>query len=461
MKFQDLKLHPGIQKAIDDEGFETPTPIQMKAVPKIVEGGDLRCSAETGSGKTAAFLLPAIQRLTVPSNVPGIGPRVLILAPTRELAMQIAAEATKYARHIPRTKVVCIYGGAPFPPQIRSLARHHEILVATPGRLIDLMDRGRIKLDRVELLILDEADRMLDMGFIEPVEMIAAATPKSRQTLMFSATLKGSVMKLSDRLLTNPQEVSVMAQFDKHENIDQRLHYVDNIHHKNRLLEHLLCDESIKQAIVFTSTKRHADQLVETLAEVGHQAAALHGDMNQRQRTKTISKMRAGEIKILVATDVAARGIDVQTISHVINFDLPHQAEDYIHRIGRTGRAGQSGIALSFVSAGDIGVLKDIEKITGQKTNFAIIPGLEPKGTPPTKSMPGSSNKSRRGFRSGGDRRGGEKRGFSSRSGGGRPTRENENGSPKSFGKPSFAKKKFSDKPAKPFQKAKPARFAS
>lgn len=402
--FKDLDLHPGIQKAIDDEGFETPTPIQIEAIPKVRQGFDLRCSAQTGSGKTAAFLIPAIERLIVPSTAPGIGPRVLILAPTRELAMQIANEAAKYSKHLPRMKTVCIYGGAPFPPQNKALSRHYEILVATPGRLIDHMERGRIKLDRVEILILDEADRMLDMGFIEPVEQIAAATPKTRQTLMFSATLKGSVMKLSDRLLRKPQEISVIAEFDKHENIDQRLHYVDNIQHKNRLLEHLLNDTTIKQAIVFTATKRHADQLVENLYEVGHRAAALHGDMNQRQRTRTILKMREGEIKILVATDVAARGIDVQTITHVINFDLPNNAEDYVHRIGRTGRAGQSGIALSFVAASDLAVLKDIEKITGQKTIFSTVPGMEPRSTPPLKAPPAA----KRGFgrKSGGSSRG-------------------------------------------------------
>lgn len=380
--FKDLNLHPGIIRAIEECGYNTPTPIQNKAIPEILGGRDLQASAQTGTGKTAAFLLPAIQRITQPSKVNGHGPRVLILVPTRELAEQVSKEAIKYCKYLARAKTVCIYGGVPYPIQNKNLSRPHEILVATPGRLIDHLERGRIDFSRLEMLILDEADRMLDMGFIEPVEQIAAATPATRQTLMFSATLKGNVLNLSRRLLKNPQEVSVVPEKTKHECIDQRLHYVDNIAHKNRLLNHLLNDESLKHAIIFTSTKRQADELVETLIDNGHQAAALHGDMNQRQRTRTIAKMREEKIRILVATDVAARGIDIHTITHVINFDLPYDIEAYVHRIGRTGRAGATGIAHSFAGMKEVQLVKQIERFTGHPITPHEIPGFEPTTKP-------------------------------------------------------------------------------
>ncbi len=379
MEFEELSLHPSILKAIKEAGFTSPTPIQAQAIPEIIKGSDLRASAQTGTGKTAAFILPSLHRLSAPSTLPGRGPRVLILVPTRELAMQVAVEAAKYSKYLSRCKTVCIYGGAPYPPQNRDLSRPHEILVATPGRLIDHMEQGRIDFSRVELFILDEADRMLDMGFIQPVEQIASLLPKSHQTLMFSATLAGSVMKLSNRLLTNPVEVSITPDRVNHENIEQRLHRVDNLEHKYRLLDHLLTDPEITQTIIFTATKRQADSLVEKLARVGRSARALHGGMNQRQRTRTIKEMRQEEFTVLVATDVAARGIDIQTISHVINFDLPRSTEDYVHRIGRTGRAGASGIAVSFASSKDMSIVRQIEKFTGQRMNPHQVPGMEPK----------------------------------------------------------------------------------
>lgn len=413
MSFSDQNLHPGILKAIEEAGHTSPTPIQEQAIPKILSGHDLRASAQTGTGKTAAFLLPALNRLTVPSKVRAAGPRVLILVPTRELAMQVATQSIKYSKHLPRTKTVCIYGGTPYPIQNRELSRPYEILVATPGRLIDHMERGRISFDRLEMLILDEADRMLDMGFIEPVEQIAAATPKERQTLMFSATLKGTVMQLSKRLLNNPIEISVVGELEKNENIEQRLHYVDNIGHKHRILDHLLSDTTLEQAIVFTSTKSHADQLVDKLVERGFDAAAMHGDMNQRQRTRTIAQLRQGAIRILVATDVAARGIDVKTISHVINFDLPNSVEDYVHRIGRTGRAGAKGVALSFATSGETQLVRRIEQFTGQKITPHTIIGMEPK---PRSEQ--ESTRSRPRFNSGGGRPG--PRGRSNSQGAGR-----------------------------------------
>lgn len=379
MTFSDLDLHDTLTQTLEREGFKTPTPIQLIAIPKVIAGFDLRASAQTGTGKTAAFLLPALNRLTKPSKIPGFGPRILILVPTRELAMQVASEAVRFSKNLSRVSTVCIYGGAPYPKQNRELSRPYEILVATPGRLIDHLERGRINFSRLEMLILDEADRMLDMGFIEPVEKIAAATPKHRQTLLFSATLKGNVLKLSNRLMNNPVEISVIAENSRHENIEQRLHMVDDMHHKSRLLDHLLNDPGLNQAIIFTATKRFADQLVKILYDNGHHAAALHGDMNQSQRTRTIARLREGDIKVLVATDVAARGIDVLTISHVINFDLPKNAEDYVHRIGRTGRAGAKGIALSFAATKDLGLVRQIEQFTGYKITPTVIAGMEPQ----------------------------------------------------------------------------------
>jgi superfamily II DNA/RNA helicase len=398
MTFKELSLHQNILKAIEEAGYTSPTPIQAQAIPEILKGSDLRASAQTGTGKTAAFILPSLNRLSIPSPRPGKGPRVLILVPTRELAMQVAAETAKYSKYLSRCKTVCIYGGAPYPPQNRDLARPHEILVATPGRLIDHMQQKRVDFSRVEIFILDEADRMLDMGFIKPVEQIAEALPKPRQTLMFSATFAGNVFKLSHRLLTQPVEIRISPERVNHDNIEQRLHRVDNLEHKYLLLDHLLNDPTLTQAIIFTATKRQADHLVEKLTSLGRAAKALHGGMNQRQRTRTIRQMREEEFSILVATDVAARGIDIQTITHVINFDLPRNTEDYVHRIGRTGRAGASGIALSFAASKDMSIVRQIEKFTGQRMNSHQIPGMEPKqeaGSKAPKSHPSYHKKNK------------------------------------------------------------------
>ncbi len=390
MSFESLNLHPLILKSIVESGYTEPTAIQAQAIPEAVAGHDLMASAQTGTGKTAAFILPALQKLTEESPSKSRGPRILVLTPTRELATQVNEAAWKYGKGL-RVKTVCILGGMPYPLQNKLLSQPIDILVATPGRLIDHLERGRIDFSRLEMLVLDEADRMLDMGFIDDVEKIAAATPASRQTLLFSATLDGTVGKLAQRLLKNPKTIQVASQQAKHENIEQRLHYVDDMAHKNRMLQHIIADVEVKQAIVFTSTKRDADQLAEDLFAQGHAAAALHGDMNQGARNRTITKMKRGAIRVLVATDVAARGLDVSGISHVINFDLPKFAEDYVHRIGRTGRAGASGIAVSFASPKDGLHLKRIERFTGHDIAPHVIPGLEPKRTHrPSTSKPAS-----------------------------------------------------------------------
>lgn len=377
MTFKEFITSREILDTLEEMGYTSPTPIQAKAIPEIKKGSDLRASAPTGTGKTAAILLPLMERLLTPSPIKGMGPRVLILVPTRELAMQVAQEAAKYAKKLSKVKTICIFGGAPFPPQYKDLSKPHEILVATPGRLMDHMERGRINFSRLEAFILDEADRMLDMGFIDAVEEIAKATPANRQTLLFSATMKGAVLNLSKRLLKDPVEISVVAEFAKHDLINQKLHRVDDITHKYRLLDHLLADEAISQAIVFTSTKHQADQLADKLARGGVKSAVLHGGLKQSQRTRTITRIRKGEVRVLVATDVAARGIDVPAISHVINFDLPNNAEDYVHRIGRTGRAGATGIAFSFAAPRDEEIIRAIERFTGQKIETVSLPGFE------------------------------------------------------------------------------------
>jgi superfamily II DNA/RNA helicase len=378
MTFEALNLHPSVLKAIVETGYTSPTPIQSQAIPEVVAGHDLMASAQTGTGKTAAFILPALNRLATPSTMPGKGPRVLVLTPTRELAQQVCDAATKYGKHM-RFKIISILGGMPYPVQNRLLSSHVDILVATPGRLIDHLERGRIDFSRLEMLILDEADRMLDMGFVDAVEQIAAATPKTRQTLLFSATLDGVVGNLASRLLKEPKRISISATKDKHENIEQRMMFADDVAHKNKMLSHILTNADVNQAVVFTATKRDADGIADQLSSQGHAVAALHGDMNQRERNRTLLNLRNGNVRILVATDVAARGIDVPGISHVINFDLPKFAEDYVHRIGRTGRGGASGIAISFASNRDAQMLKRIERYTEQSIKMHTIEGLEPK----------------------------------------------------------------------------------
>ena len=378
MSFELLNLDNAILRAIEESGYTTPTAIQAQAIPVITEGHDLMASAQTGTGKTAAFMLPALNLLATPHALKSRGPRILVLVPTRELAAQVNEATRKYGKFI-RARTVSIVGGMPYPLQNKLLSQPLDILVATPGRLLDHMERGRIDLTRLQMLILDEADRMLDMGFLPDVERICSQLTAERQTLLFSATLDGDIARIAKQILKNPKTIQVAGQKEKHANIEQRLHYVDDMTHKNKLLEHLLIAPDMNQAIIFTSTKRHADLLAEDLYAAGHKTAALHGDMTQGARNRTLTKLRQGDVKVLVATDVAARGIDVQGISHVINYDLPKFAEDYVHRIGRTGRAGASGIAISFASNMDRHILRKIEQFTGNGMTPTVIEGFEPK----------------------------------------------------------------------------------
>ena len=377
IKFADLNLDKNILSAVRSEGYESPTPIQAQAIPFALEGRDIMASAQTGSGKTAAFLLPTLQRLTKRSEKPGKGPRALVLTPTRELAAQVEKNALAYAKNMRWFRTVSIVGGASFGYQTRALSKPVDLIVATPGRLMDLMQSGKVDFERLEVLILDEADRMLDMGFIDDIETIVEATPSDRQTLLFSATWDGAVGKLARKLTKDPETIEV-ERVDDQGKIEEQLLYCDDMRHKNRLLDHILRDANIDQCVIFTSTKAMTEVIADDLYEKGFSANCLHGDMPQGWRNRTLMDLRKGRCKILVATDVAARGIDVPTITHVINYDLPKQAEDYVHRIGRTGRAGRTGIAITFAEVNEYVKVHKIEKYIGRKLPELTIEGMEP-----------------------------------------------------------------------------------
>lgn len=377
IKFADLNLDKNILSAVSSEGYESPTPIQAQAIPFALDGRDIMASAQTGSGKTAAFLLPTLQKLTKRSEKPGKGPRALVLTPTRELAAQVEKNALAYAKNMRWFRTVSIVGGASFGYQTRALSKPVDLIVATPGRLMDLMQSGKVDFARLEVLILDEADRMLDMGFIDDIETIVEATPSDRQTLLFSATWDGAVGKLARKLTENPEVVEV-ERVDDQGKIEEQLLYCDDMRHKNRLLDHILRDANIDQCVIFTSTKAMTEVIADELYEKGFAANCLHGDMPQGWRNRTLMDLRKGRCKILVATDVAARGIDVPTITHVINYDLPKQAEDYVHRIGRTGRAGRTGIAITFAEVNEYVKVHKIEKYIGRKLPELTIEGMEP-----------------------------------------------------------------------------------
>ncbi|GGI17854.1 MAG: DEAD/DEAH box helicase [Oxalicibacterium faecigallinarum] len=405
MTFESLGLHASIIKALTESGYTAPTPVQAQAVPAGIAGRDMMVSSQTGSGKTAAFMLPALHKFAVQADAQPVGgrtpnqemqsarsrgerprfraaqPKMLVLTPTRELALQVTTSTDKYGAFMRRVKAVSILGGMPYPKQMQLLSRNPEILVATPGRLIDHMESGKIDFSQLQILVLDEADRMLDMGFIDDIEKIVANTPETRQTMLFSATLDGVVGNMAKRITKDPLIIQIAGSASKHENITQHVHFVDDLSHKNRMLDHILRDETMDQAVIFTATKRDADTIADRLNIAGFAAAALHGDMHQGARNRTLDGLRRGQIRVLVATDVAARGIDVPGITHVVNYDLPKFAEDYVHRIGRTGRAGRKGIAVSLVNHAENMNVKRIERFIKQLIPVSVIEGLEPKRT--------------------------------------------------------------------------------
>ncbi|WP_256251612.1 DEAD/DEAH box helicase, partial [Burkholderia ubonensis] len=427
--FASLGLSPEIVSALQAAGYEKPTPVQQRAIPAGIAGRDLLVSSPTGSGKTAAFMLPAIERFAQlqkaqaqqprPPREPNNGdrrarrpqpvarPGLLVLTPTRELAMQVTTAASTYGKHLRRLRTVSILGGVAYGQQLMLLAKNPEILVATPGRLLDHLERGRIDLSELKMLVLDEADRMLDMGFIEDIETIVDATPESRQTMLFSATLDGKIGSLTSRLLKDPERIEIQQRLESRANIAQTVHYVDDRDHKDRLLDHLLRDNALDQAIIFTATKIDADQLAGRLADAGFESAALHGDLPQGARNRTIRALRERRVRVLVATDVAARGIDIPGITHVFNYDLPKFAEDYVHRIGRTGRAGRSGIAVSLVHHAEQGALKRIERFVRSPLPVNVIEGFEPRKAPPRNDR-GNGGRGRPGGGNGGRRFGGK-----------------------------------------------------
>ncbi len=363
MSFRDLQLIDPLLRAVRAEGYETPTPIQMQAIPHVLAGRDLIGLAQTGTGKTAAFALPSLQRMVQHPAHTGrrAGVRVLVLSPTRELATQIAESFTAYGRYTPLRTTV-LYGGVGQNPQVQALRSGVDILVATPGRLLDLMGQGLLSLNAIEVVVLDEADRRLDMGFIHDVRRVITALPRRRQTLMFSATMPPAVQDLASGLLTDPAHVEVTPPATTVELIDQSVYFVSKTD-KRALLEHLLRDPAIRRTLVFTRTKHGANKLAEQLARAGIQAEAIHGNKSQSARERALSGFRSGTTRVLVATDIAARGIDVDDVTHVINYDLPNEPESYVHRIGRTARAGASGIAFSFCDAEEVKYLRDIEKL--------------------------------------------------------------------------------------------------
>ena len=363
--FAGLKLVQPLLRALSDEGYATPTPIQGKAIPVLIEGRDLIGIAQTGTGKTAAFALPMLQRLSASTARPQPkSTRALILAPTRELAAQIAESFKTYGKHL-NLRCEVVFGGVPIHRQINRLAPGVDILVATPGRLVDLWRQKCIRLDNVEIFVLDEADRMLDMGFIPDVKRIAAMLPKQRQTMLFSATMPQTIQQLSGFLLVNPASVEVTPAATTAEKVEQRVLFVQKAN-KRAALAGLLRDDAIDKVLVFTRTKHGANKVVKQLGEDGVRANAIHGNKSQSAREKALEEFRSGRTPVLVATDIASRGIDVDGVTHVINFELPNEPESYVHRIGRTARAGATGIAISLVDAEERSYLRDIEKIIRQ-----------------------------------------------------------------------------------------------
>ena len=414
MQFNQLGLIPELERAVADAGYTQPTPIQAATIPVALSGQDIIGCAQTGTGKTAAFCLPALQQAYAKSGQEA-SLHTLILTPTRELAAQINESLATYGRHLDLWHAV-IFGGVNEKPQIAELKRGVDILVATPGRLLDLMQRGLVKLNDVALFVLDEADRMLDMGFIHDVKRITKALPAKRQTLFFSATMPAPIRRLASSLVTNPKSVAVDPVSSAVEAVAQNVYFTDK-DSKRDLLVHLLASPDYQRVLVFTRTKHGSDRVARHLERAGKSVAAIHGNKAQNARTRALEGFRSGSIQILVATDIAARGIDVDDISHVINFDLPNVPETYVHRIGRTGRAGKGGIAVSLCDGEERSFLQDIERLTGKRLTV-IAEGSYPR----TASPAGSSNGDGFGRRSGGQR--GEARPNSGRNGRGRPQAE-------------------------------------
>ncbi|MBT0730728.1 ATP-dependent RNA helicase RhlE [Rosenbergiella nectarea] len=378
MTFDSLGLHAEILRAVNEQGYTTPTPIQQQAIPIVLAGDDLLASAQTGTGKTAGFTLPLLHRLAATEKpINGRRPvRALILTPTRELAAQVGENVQSYSRYL-KLRSMVVFGGVSINPQMMKLRGGVDVLVATPGRLLDLVHQNAVQLSNIEILVLDEADRMLDMGFIHDIRRILAKLPTRRQNLLFSATFSDEIKALAEKLLDRPKLVEVARRNTASEQVSQQVHFVDK-KRKRELLSYLIGKENWQQVLVFTRTKHGANHLAEQLNKDGITAAAIHGNKSQGARTRALEHFKTGEVRVLVATDIAARGIDIEELPHVVNYELPNVAEDYVHRIGRTGRAAASGSALSLVCVDEHKLLRDIEKLLKKEVPRMAIPGYEP-----------------------------------------------------------------------------------
>ena len=426
--FADFSLDDSLQQALETLGFTTPTPVQEQSIPAAMEGKDLLVSSQTGSGKTAAFLLPTLNALAGQDDtlVPFkdrmkavTQPNILVISPTRELAQQVCQDAIALVRHMKGVRVAAIMGGMPFGKQIQQL-KGAQVVVATPGRLLDLVNRRQIKLDLVDALIVDEADRMLDLGFSDDLEAISELASNRKQTLMFSATFAPRIISLASRMMNDPVRIAIETGHSTNTDVAQTLHWTDGFEHKKKLLTHWLSGEDVDQAVVFASTQEDTDMLAEELAEAGLSVVALHGAMPQTVRNRRLRSIREGRAKILVATDVAARGLDVPTISHVINFGLPMKNEDYVHRIGRTGRAGRTGKAITLATYRERGKIRALEDYLEARLEVSEIEGLEPSPPPARGSRDGGGRGRDGGGRGRGGFGGGRDGGGRSRDGGGR-----------------------------------------
>ena len=376
MYFADLGLCPNILKAVSEKGYTSPSPIQAKAIPAVLEGRDVMAAAQTGTGKTAGFTLPILEILNNGNHAKANQVRALVLTPTRELAAQVGESVTTYGKYLPLRSTI-VFGGVKINPQMMALRKGVDVLVATPGRLLDLYQQNAIKFNQVEILILDEADRMLDMGFINDIRKILAVLPKKRQNLMFSATFSNDIRKLAKSIVNDPVEISVSPENTTAKTVEQWINPVDKAK-KSELLVHLIKENQWEQVLVFSRTKHGANKLTKQLIASKITAAAIHGNKSQGARTKALADFKKGAVRVLVATDIAARGLDIDQLPQVVNFDLPNVPEDYVHRIGRTGRAGASGHAVSLVSADEFKQLADIERLIKQLLERKIIDGFKP-----------------------------------------------------------------------------------
>ncbi len=394
MSFKSLGLSEPILKAIQEKGYETPSPIQAKAIPPVLEGKDVLASAQTGTGKTAGFTLPMLHNLSSSRTEQRHRPiRALVLTPTRELAAQVHANVKEYSTHL-NIRSTVIFGGVNQKPQVNKLSQGVDVLIATPGRLLDLESQGLLSLKRVEIFVLDEADRMLDMGFVRDIERVMKLIPAKRQNLMFSATFSKDIKKLAYTILNNPVQVEATPENTAVEVIEQKVYRVAK-GKKTGLIIKLISDGDWKQVLVFTRTKHGANNLCKKMISAGITAAAIHGNKSQGARTKALAGFKNGSIRVLVATDIAARGLDIPLLPHVVNYELPNIAEDYVHRIGRTGRAGAEGQAMSLVSADETSYLKGIEKLIGESIPVEILEGFEPDPNASTEPIKPGQNRNR------------------------------------------------------------------